>query len=244
MPHREARSGRGAASSSTTDDRKPTQLRRQLRRVADGRAREAEHGIRAIVRAQSTEATQHVCDVAAEQPAQHVQLVDDDVAKAHEERRPLAVRRQDPDVEHLGVGEDRRSRSRVPTLVRRAACRRRRWRRPARATAIRAAFAAGPAPGPWWGTRAARCPGSPRATDSTIGQLVAERLPRRGAGGQHDAATVAQEVDGARLMFPERGDPRCGSRHDRNSGDSPSAGSAKRAPRPGTRDVETTRSAS
>ena len=55
--------------------------------------------------AQSTQPAQHVGDVRSEDAAQGVQLVDDDVLQAHEERGPPLVRREDPHVQHLGVGE-------------------------------------------------------------------------------------------------------------------------------------------
>jgi hypothetical protein len=57
------------------------------------------------VLAQAAEPPQHVRDVAAEDAAQRVQLVDDHVAQAHQEGRPALVRRQDADVQHLGVGQ-------------------------------------------------------------------------------------------------------------------------------------------
>ena len=44
--------------------------------------------------------------MAPEDAAIRVQLVDDDVAKVLEERRPLRVMRQDPRVQHVGIRED------------------------------------------------------------------------------------------------------------------------------------------
>ena len=52
----------------------------------------------AVVLAQAAQAAEQVADVGAEHAAQHVQLVDHDVAQPHEERGPLLV-----------VGQQRRS---------------------------------------------------------------------------------------------------------------------------------------
>ena len=62
-------------------------------------------GSDAVVRADAAQASQQVGDVGAEDAAQHVQLVDHDVAQAHEEGGPARVVRQDAVVQHLGVGE-------------------------------------------------------------------------------------------------------------------------------------------
>ncbi len=78
---------------------------RQLAGIPDGRAREEERRIRAIVLTEPAEAAQDVRDVRPEDAAQRVQLVDDDVLQTHEERGPRLVRRQDPHVQHLGVGQ-------------------------------------------------------------------------------------------------------------------------------------------
>ena len=45
-------------------------------------------------------------DVGAEDASEGVHLVDHDEGKVLEEQRPAVVRRQDPDVEHVGVGHD------------------------------------------------------------------------------------------------------------------------------------------
>ena len=45
-------------------------------------------------------------DVRAEHPAVGVALVDDDVGDPAQRARPLLVRRQDPAMEHVGVGDD------------------------------------------------------------------------------------------------------------------------------------------
>ena len=58
------------------------------------------------MRAQTAETAQHVRNVTAEQSAQRVELVDHDVAEAHEKGGPPRVRRQDAGVQHLRVGEE------------------------------------------------------------------------------------------------------------------------------------------
>ena len=59
----------------------------------------------ASVEADPPEAVEQVGDVAPEDAPEGVELVDDDVAQAHEERGPAVVVGEDPDVEHLGVGQ-------------------------------------------------------------------------------------------------------------------------------------------
>ena len=61
--------------------------------------------------------------VAAEHAAIGVQLVDDDVAQVLEQLRPPRVVRQDPRVQHVGVGEDdlRPRADRAPRVLRRVA---------------------------------------------------------------------------------------------------------------------------
>ena len=56
--------------------------------------------------AQSPEPAQHVGHVTAEHAAQHVQFVDDDVGELAKKVGPLLVAREDPGMQHLGVGED------------------------------------------------------------------------------------------------------------------------------------------
>ncbi len=73
--------------------------------VADRRAGEAERRSRPVVLAHPPESPEDVSRVASEDPPQRVQLVDHHIPEAHEEGRPALVRREDPDVEHLGVRE-------------------------------------------------------------------------------------------------------------------------------------------
>ena len=192
LPHREPTLGPRRGVVGDRLDGQAAELRRQLGRVADGRAGEAERRVGAVLRAQSPQPSQHVRDVRAEHAAQHVQLVDHHVAQPHEERRPLRVRREDADVEHLGVREQhRRVGARPRPLVGRGVAVVGRCHelgeQPRRAT-----NAAGLARAPWWGTRAARCPACPRAptrrsaagsraTCPTRCRSRARRCVRRGA---------------------------------------------------------------
>ena len=86
-------------------DRQTAQRRRELAGIADRRTREAERRVRAVVLAEPPQPPQHVRDVATEDAAQRVQLVDHDVPQPHQERRPPLVRGQDAHVQHLGIGE-------------------------------------------------------------------------------------------------------------------------------------------
>jgi hypothetical protein len=58
-----------------------------------------------VVVGQPAQPAQQLRDVASERAAVGVQLVDHDVLQATEERRPAIVVREQPGVEHLGVGE-------------------------------------------------------------------------------------------------------------------------------------------
>ncbi len=55
--------------------------------------------------ADAAQPPQHVGEVAAEDAAVGVQLVDDDEAEVLEQADPLGVMRQDPRVQHVGVRE-------------------------------------------------------------------------------------------------------------------------------------------
>ena len=78
-------------------------------------------GLRLVVLADASQPAEHVRDVAAEDAAQRVQLVDHDVAQPHEERRPPLMRREDAHVQHLGVGEHDVGVACAPTRGRRSA---------------------------------------------------------------------------------------------------------------------------
>ena len=65
----------------------------------------------------------------------------------------------------------------------------------ARARATSAASGAGPGRAPWWGRCSSAVSRLSSTTDDDDRHLVAERLSRRGAGRDDDAAPVAQRVD-------------------------------------------------
>jgi hypothetical protein len=77
----------------------------QLHGVGDRRAGEQEAGRRAVGGGDAAQAAQDVGDVGAEDAAVDVRLVDHDDRQVGEEVRPRGVVGQDPDVEHVGVGE-------------------------------------------------------------------------------------------------------------------------------------------
>ena len=128
--------------------------------------------------------------MAAEDPPQHVELVDDDVAESHEECRPAVVVREDAGVEHLGVGEDDVGRppERGPLLHRRVAVvghgpHPRHQPRPQRPELV---------VGQGFGREQQEGRVLP-AGEHRLGDrsLVAQRLPGPGAGGQGHAPTGA-----------------------------------------------------
>ena len=84
---------------------RPDETLRQLLGVGD-RGRGADE-LRAcsVVPTDALEPPEHVREVAPEDPAVRVELVDDDVAEVLEQPDPLRVVRQDPRVEHVGIRE-------------------------------------------------------------------------------------------------------------------------------------------
>ena len=184
-------------------DRLPHSSEASRAGCADGGRREDEGGIGAVVRAEAAQPAQQVGDVAAEDAAQHVELVDHDVAQAHEEGGPALVVGQEADVQHLGVGRAPRWRCRAPRCAPRAWCRRRRWRRRGGARRAARGRGAGPGPAPWWGTAAARSRGARLRDGLGDRRLVAERLARRRARGDRHRGAVAGQVDGLGLVGPE-----------------------------------------
>ena len=159
-------------------------------------------GLGAVVLAQTTQPPQHVRHVAAEHPPQRVQLVDDDVAQAQEERRPARVRRQDPHVQHLGVGEhdvgvvaDPR-----PLVERGVAVVRRGHEVGDQPLAEGAQLVLGEGLGGEDEQRRVAPTAGDRLDDR---HLVAERLARSRAGRDRDVAPVAKRVDGLSLVRPE-----------------------------------------
>ena len=83
------------------------QRERELARVRDRGRGEQELRLGAVGPGQPAQAPEHVPDVRAEDAAIDVRLVDDDVAQVVEHVAPAVVVREDPDVQHVGVREDR-----------------------------------------------------------------------------------------------------------------------------------------
>ena len=88
-------------------DVEPGQARGELAGVRDRRRREDEHGLGAVGEREPAQPAKHVRDVRAEDAAVHVRLVDHDDAQVVERVAPAVVVREDADVEHVGVREDR-----------------------------------------------------------------------------------------------------------------------------------------
>ena len=85
---------------------RPVRRLGELDRVGDRRARQQEARLGAVDRGDASQAPEHVGDVRAEHAAVDVRLVDDDEREVREQVAPRGVVGQDPDVEHVGVGED------------------------------------------------------------------------------------------------------------------------------------------
>ena len=75
-------------------------------RVRDRRGGHDELRLRAVVTTDPPEAPEQIGDVAPENAAIRVQLVDHDVTQVLEQRRPLRVVGQDPGMEHVRVRQD------------------------------------------------------------------------------------------------------------------------------------------
>ena len=78
---------------------------RELARVGDRRRRTDEDRIRAVVAAHPPQAAQDVGQVAAEDAAIGVELVDDDEFQVFEQLRPARMVRQDARMHHVGIAE-------------------------------------------------------------------------------------------------------------------------------------------
>ncbi len=104
----------------------PGQREGELAGVGDRRGGEQELRIRAVDACEPAQAPEHVADVRAEDAPVDVRLVDDDVTEVREHVAPAVVVRQDADVEHVRVGQDRGSTTCGPASGARSRCRRRR----------------------------------------------------------------------------------------------------------------------
>ena len=78
----------------------------EVDRVGDRRAREQEARLGAVNRGDATQAPEHVGDVGAEHTTVDVGLVDDHEREVREQISPRGMVGQDPDVKHVGVGQD------------------------------------------------------------------------------------------------------------------------------------------
>jgi len=107
VPHRDL--PRGARRAVAVDERHLVQAREplgELDRVGDRRAGQQDPRLGPVGGGDPAQAAQDVGDVRAEHPAVHVRLVDDDDREVGEHVRPRLVVGEDPDVQHVGVGED------------------------------------------------------------------------------------------------------------------------------------------
>src|SRR6187402_2868447 len=77
-----------------------------LLRISDRRRAENELRRDVVEGADALEASQHIGDVRAEHASIRMNLVDDDVAQALEELRPLGVMRQNRLMQHIWVADD------------------------------------------------------------------------------------------------------------------------------------------
>ena len=105
--------------------RRADQPLRQLARIRDRRRRADERRIRSVVPADALEPPHDVAEMAAEDAAIRVQLVDDDELQILEELRPARMVRQDPRVHHVGIAQHDVRARRESRGARPAACRRR-----------------------------------------------------------------------------------------------------------------------
>ncbi len=179
---------------------------RRCPRFRGRRGGEDEDGIGAVPAGHAPEPTQDQCDVRAEHTPVGVAFVDDDVPQAPPQPDPSRVGGQQRQVQHVGIGEDP---ARVPA-------------RPlpdlgggvsvvgARAHArqcvdVRGQFGDRAQLVGTEGLRGRQVQGGglrvvgQRAQD---GQLVGDRLARRGAGGHHHVFPAGRDVGGSRLVVP------------------------------------------
>ena len=203
--------GRGRAVVGDRLDRGADQPARGGGRIGDRRRGQHEHRIGAVAAADPPQPPQHVPDVRAEDPAVGVALVDDDVGHPAQGARPLLVRRQDPAVEHVGVGHDpaRVPADPVPLLAGGVAVVGGRAHRRIGERGHRRQLVAGQRLGRRQVEHAgAGVLGEP----GQGGQLVGQRLPRRRPGRDHDVPAVAGQLRGLHLVAPRREHPAASSR--------------------------------
>ena len=114
-------SPRGAPLSDTSSKGCLDQRFSQFPRVGDRRGRADEGRMRSVMRADPTQPSKHVREMAAEHASIGVQLVDDDVLQVLEQLRPPRMMRQDARMDHVRVAQHhvRPSADRPPRILRR-----------------------------------------------------------------------------------------------------------------------------
>ena len=175
---RERRRGRPRVMSSS-----PVSRSASSPGLAIVRRREQEARRRAVGVADPPQPPQHVGDVRAEHAAVDVRLVDHDHREVGEEVAPRVVVGQDPEVQHVGVGEDdvRPPPDRRPLLARRVAVVDRRAR--ARSTPSACSARAWSWASAFVGYRYSARARGVAAQHVERRQVEAQRLAGRGAGG-------------------------------------------------------------
>ena len=78
----------------------------ELAWISDRRGATDELRIAAVEAGDAAQAAQHVAQMAAENTAVGVQLIEDDVAEVFEQARPARVMREDAGVQHVRIGQD------------------------------------------------------------------------------------------------------------------------------------------
>ena len=193
----------GAASSATEVTSRPVRFGRVLGRVADGGRGQDELGFGAVDGGHAAQTAQHVGDVAAEDPAVDVGLVDDDVAQVEEQVGPALVVGQEAHVEHVGVGQQQ-----APPLAGHASRRRGRVAVVDGQLDLAARHGAQPADlvlGERLGGVEVEGAGVGLGQQSVEhGQVEAHALARGGAGGDDEVLAALGHVPGRPLVQPER----------------------------------------
>jgi hypothetical protein len=106
VPHPDASGGPRRAVGVHQPERLADQALGELDRVGDGRRSQHEARLGPVAARDAAQAAQDVGHVRAEDAPVGVSLVDDDPAEVRQEVTPALVVGKDPDVEHVGVGED------------------------------------------------------------------------------------------------------------------------------------------
>ena len=185
-------------------DESAAQLRCQTAGFPDGGRGEHERRVAAVHRRETGKSSQHVGDVRAEDPSEHVQLVDHDETETSQEGRPLAMVGQKAVVEHLGIGQQHVGPVAYPgPLLRRGIAVIGAGHDPIEPRSARqvrdgAELVLGQRLGRKEQERGARSNRLRRRLSDR--DLIRQGLARRGAGREHDGLAASDQVDGACLM--------------------------------------------